>query len=924
MRATVSPPQRLASYHRPTSSFLASAVCLVLLAWLLLGGPYAVAALTLEVGKSNAALPFPHTNGRQIARNSDGIWFLAYDAMTEGRASIFLAASRDTTPEFAGNFHPAVAIVGGSSEAVLAGVVRDASVASLFIDEDDVLHLVWQSSDPQGIWYSRCSVKGREPVAIFKNAARWTGAGGQSGGAERIDDGESPQLGDLVIDDRGQLWIFYSQTVQVSPDHVFHFQDKGHPYSRRPRRQPSQQIWAASPTTSGWKRRSLTLAGDFGAPVADLDPGGTLHLTSSRAGSWFLFYLQLPDFARSFDEGRDFTAISPHIPWSGTDYVSHSVAGWGQKALVVWEKVEHQIQYAFFDGQSWTVQPLHHRQELYHHPILVRDEHGVAWVFWTNTTRSHSFYSRWLGSRFSAPYECRTVGGDPVSHEEATQAPSLSHVHTVERGVRKGSGSLGMALSVLGPSGGVYFDQLMVPDLKPEPGRKVLFLDMLEVGAVDGLAESFHPMQKHPANPVLRPGPPGSWEDKRAIAYGEVLQEEGRFRMWYAGIDRGAEGYMVGYAESEDGVDWVKPVLNQVEYKGSRENNIVDFAYDPYGYWTMLVKDEQEPDPRKRYKVLVSHSEGNRLHYSPDGTRWTEGILVNPSRLPTGERNPGRFGDRRNLFYDTLEKNPGRRWKVFGRTCPGPGQLIPPRTRRTCRYWSPDLIQWTPDPRNPVMYPRAGTEVEQHAISVWIDAGLYLGMFDVWDAMQLSPQQLVVGRDGRNFVHVFDGSFAIELGEPETWDEGWVSPINVPIAVGDELWIYYSGGPVTIGPFHDWNTLPMATGLATIRQDGFVSLDVQEGRPSGWFTTLPLAQRSESLNLAVNADGLAGGAGRIIVELLRGQEVLANSNTITEEGVATPVQWPLGGSQLSLPASGQLRLRFRLEGEARLYSFTFR
>ena len=129
---------------------------------------------------------------------------------------------------------------------------------------------------------------------------------------------------------------------------------------------------------------------------------------------------------------------------------------------------------------------------------------------------------------------------------------------------------------------------------------------------------------------------------------------------------------------------------------------------------------------------------------------------------------------------------------------------------------------------------------------------------------------------------------------------------------------------MTIGPFHDWNTLPMATGLATIRQDGFVSLDVQEGRPSGWFTTLPLAQRSESLNLAVNADGLAGGAGRIIVELLRGQEVLANSNTITEEGVATPVQWPLGGSQLSLPASGQLRLRFRLEGEARLYSFTFR
>ena len=90
--------------------------------------------------------------------------------MTGGRSSISLAASRDGTPEFAGDFHPAAAIAGGSDEAVLAGAVRDASVASLVIDEDDVLHLVWQSSDPEGIWYSRCSVKGKEPAAGFQQS----------------------------------------------------------------------------------------------------------------------------------------------------------------------------------------------------------------------------------------------------------------------------------------------------------------------------------------------------------------------------------------------------------------------------------------------------------------------------------------------------------------------------------------------------------------------------------------------------------------------------------------------------------------------------------------------------------------------------------------------------------------------------------
>ena len=101
------------------------------------------------------------------------------------------------------------------------------------------------------------------------------------------------------------------------------------------------------------------------------------------------------------------------------------------------------------------------------------------------------------------------------------------HFHTVERNSREGSGTPGMTLSVQGFSGTVYFDPLLVPDLNPEPGRKVLFLNMPEVAALDGLDESFHPIRKHPANPVLRPDPAGNWDDKRAIAYGEVFHESG-------------------------------------------------------------------------------------------------------------------------------------------------------------------------------------------------------------------------------------------------------------------------------------------------------------------------------------------------------------------------------------------------------------
>ena len=80
--------------------------------------------------------------------------------------------------------------------------------------------------------------------------------------------------------------------------------------------------------------------GHFSAPVMDLDGTGTLHLVFGRGG-WFLFYLRLADFAARFDKEADFTATLPQPIWSGTRYVSYSVLGWGTRALVALEKVEH-------------------------------------------------------------------------------------------------------------------------------------------------------------------------------------------------------------------------------------------------------------------------------------------------------------------------------------------------------------------------------------------------------------------------------------------------------------------------------------------------------------------------------------------------------------------------------------------------------
>jgi hypothetical protein len=92
--------------------------------------------------------------------------------------------------------------------------------------------------------------------------------------------------------------------------------------------------------------------------------------------------------------------------------------------------------------------------------------------------------------------------------------------------------------------------------------------------------------------------------------------------------------------------------------------------------------------------------------------------------------------------------------------------MVPDLVRKTCLQTSPDLFHWTPDLRNPIMHPRAGTELEQHLASVW-PAGIYLGMIDVWNPVQLMDQKLIMSRDGTNFVHVFDDRAVIERDAPD-------------------------------------------------------------------------------------------------------------------------------------------------------------
>ena len=71
---------------------------------------------------------------------------------------------------------------------------------------------------------------------------------------------------------------------------------------------------------------------------------------------------------------------------------------------------------------------------------------------------------------------------------------------------------------------------------------------------------------KYENNPVMEAGPPGSFDDYWVLP-GTVIVEDGLYRMWYSSSkDVGPleTDWRVGYAESADGLSWIKypyPVL---------------------------------------------------------------------------------------------------------------------------------------------------------------------------------------------------------------------------------------------------------------------------------------------------------------------------------------------------------------------------
>eukprot|EP01052_Picozoa_sp_SAG31_P026290 SAG31_NODE_2371_length_5851_cov_4.577886_3_plen_410_part_00 len=278
--------------------------------------------------------------------------------------------------------------------------------------------------------------------------------------------------------------------------------------------------------------------------------------------------------------------------------------------------------------------------------------------------------------------------------------------------------------------------------LKDSPGV-ALFLDDSFVEASSGLERGVEPARKLPGPALLVCDQP--WETWEMSTYINVIfdNEEKIFKMWYSvirdnlrsgyGEVRGEEAFALCYANSIDGQNWKKPILNLVKEDGSTANNLV-WPFYRWGGGHGVLKDAAESDPARRYKMLFTLSTVEMsavgitqplcAAFSPDGIVWSaiKG-WVNPV-IPTGTDTQAA------VFYDESR----RKYMVYLR-----GR---PNVRVIAVAESADFLSWTervvvvqPDaddpPQNREFYGMASMAYRGHRIGF---LSVYHTLYENWIA----------------------------------------------------------------------------------------------------------------------------------------------------------------------------------------------
>ena len=471
--------------------------------------------------------------------------------------------------------------------------------------------------------------------------------------------------------------------------------------------------------------------------------------------------------------------------------------------------------------------------------------------------------------------------------------------------------------------------------------QKQLLIDNWIVEDTWQAPRRIHHPRKHPKNPLVVPENP--WEGRTAVLYGSVApMPGGGYRMWYttfgrrprSGADEPSHTYRVCYAESEDGIEWRKPVVGLWDWFGSKENNLV-LCED-------MVTDDGRPVTNR------SGTQSFSLLMEP-GPAADDGLLhaITKAVPPDAPEPPGGISLRRKGGICHIVSEDGLRWRphpgkyllIAGHSDtpnnihwnPGlgkymcfvrPNNYAGPAKRRSAVSLSPDLEQWTQS-KIVVFADELDVTDQVYGMGVFPYEGMWLGMLELYDTYHgIIDVQLAHSRDGLRWERLPIRQPIIPRGEEGAWDSMGIHTSCHPIIRDNEVHIYYDG----MNARHSDKDNRTSIGLASWWLDGFIS---RSAEAEGEILTRPFHCEADQLH--VNCRAVGGSLFAEVLTVDSQSDDQLNSTKVAEgyskedcipfddDSVDAEMLWK-DGRNLA-PFKGQvIRLKFYLS-YADLYAF---
>ena len=460
-------------------------------------------------------------------------------------------------------------------------------------------------------------------------------------------------------------------------------------------------------------------------------------------------------------------------------------------------------------------------------------------------------------------------------------------------------------------------------NITPHRREKYLVLDSRIIESTKNAKLTLGQITKHESNPLFVEGQP--WEPRYDNMYPNVIydNEENLYKCWYCPfiVDQrttethpnrrkpsltpymdarpaGREEALL-YAISKDGLNWVKPELGLVDFKGSSKNNIVCRGLSGAG----IIKDELERLPERRYKAFYCSNSGYKMRYSFDGLNWGDEVS-----LP----GVGESDCHANMIWSPeLKKYVG----ILRHYDPIPVT----GNRKIARTESIDSVTWT---KSETIL--EGTPQNQlHDMVIFRDGGVYLGLLGCMNYPSKETRngvrqhiELAWSPDSYKWHRINPGTPFISNSKSNNneygkmpYDWGCVFP-SAPVFVDDEIRIYYGASDWY---FFDWRKGGLA--LATLGKNRWAGYEPLNNNSEAIVTTVPLMLGNR---ISVTAD--VGKGGLISVNVLDSENVTVCSQVIR----TSCTDFSLAFESKSFDVAGKkYAIQFKVRG-AKVYSFSIR